>query len=628
MSQSLKVGVFDSEEDGLLETATKVWCVVVKDRGTGQVERFGPDKIEEALAVLQSFDVLIGHNIIEHDFPCFRKIHNWRYRGKVVDTLWMSRIQRPQRQSPPNCPNKVAPHSIEAWGYRLALHKVEHEDWSRFSPEMLHRCEQDVEINDLVYQELRKEGQGEGWAPCLKMTMKLLTLLEQQEHHGWMVDRAHMERSIAWLDRWILLIDRGTLSHLPLICEPLEGKEKGEFKYIKKPFLKNGKPSAASVAYYGADSDCVGGPFSRVTFRRVDLNSNQETKEFLLAAGWEPAEWNTNNAGERTSPKLSKDDPFDGVSGKLGRLIAKRVKCRHRKGTLEGLLAVIRQDGSISAGHSGFATTGRLKHRTIVNIPSVDSGSFYGKQMRACFIARDGKVIVGADSAGNQIRQLAARMEDEEFTRVVLFGKKETDDDLHSYNRKLSGVATRTLAKNFFYGLIFGAQDKKIGKVVGKDTAAGRELREGYLAKLPKLAQLIERLTEEWLLSAKCRWSNKWNKFEYYDGYITGLDGRPILVDTQHKILNYALQSDEAIQMAYAYLFVHEEMERRGYVWGEDWAMLTWYHDEYQAEVWPKLANELGEVMCWAIKEAGLYFNIKCPHKGDYKIGNNWADTH
>lgn len=624
----VKILTFDSEEDGFVNEATVVWCICIKDHDDGKLYSYGPDSIAAGLDHLDRADFIVGHNIIGHDLPIFRRLHGYEPKAKLVDTLIMSRTQRPLRQSPPNCPDKRAPHSLMAWGYRLGLYKIEHEDWSQFSPEMLKRCEGDTELNYLVYKELRKEGKGEHWESCLGLSMRLFDLLQRQEEHGWLADRPHMLSCIHQLDRWIERIDRATRSHLPLICEPEEAKKYGEYNWVHKPFKKDGSYAQVAINYWGANVNCVGGPHSRVSFRRVSLDSNTETKTFLLEAGWEPLEWNTNNAGERTSAKLSKDDPFDGVQGSLGRLIAKRVKCRHRKGTIEGLVEVIRPDGTISPGHSGNAATGRLKHRVIVNIPSVDSGSFYGKQMRACFIARPGNVIVGADSKGNQVRQLAARMGDDEFTNVVLFGTKEDKNDLHSFNQDRAGLPTRTLAKNFFYGFIFGAQDKKIGKIMGKDAAAGKVIREEYFARVPRLKELIDRLTAEWEATAQRSWNERWRKWEYSNGYIKGLDGRPILVEHQHTILCYALQSDEAIQMAKAYVLVHDEMARRGYVLHRDWSMLIWYHDEFQAECPEGLANTLGEVMCWAIKEAGLFYNIVCPHEGEFKIGNNWGDTH
>lgn len=628
--QKPKLLTFDSENaGGFADTATKLWCICIVDHDDDSLHEYGPDQIDAALRHLDTADVLIGHNCIAHDFPIMHRLHGWKPKGKIVDTLIMSRQQRPNRTVPPHCPNKFAPHSVDAWGYRLGRRKVEHEDWENYSPAMMHRCGEDTRIQKAIFEYLIKEGEGEGWGACHRLNMRLFTLLQQQGQNGWYVDRPHMDRCIHQLRRWIVRIADAVSARLPLIVEPQEGKEFGVYKWVKKPFNKDGSYSAVVTRWFGDDLvHCVAGPFSRVTFRRTNLDSNEETKDYLLSLGWEPAEWNTGAGGNRTSPKLSKDDPFLGVQGSLGALIVRRVKCRHRLSTIEGLIENIRADGTISPGVGGVASTGRIRHSVIVNIPSVDSGSFYGRQMRAIFIARPGKVIVGADSAGNQIRQLAARMGDPEFTKVVLFGKKETGDDLHSFNQQRAGLPTRTLAKNFFYGFIFGAQDTKIGKIMGKDKAAGAAIREEYYRKVPHLKALVDRLTAEWRETA-IKWYNpKWNKWEYRDGYITGLDGRPILVDSEHKILNYALQSDEAIQMAWAYIYVHDKMEEEGYVWGRDWAMLIWYHDEFQAECLPGIQETLGNIMCDAIRISGEHYNIGCPHAGEYKVGNNWADTH
>lgn len=624
----MKVGVFDSESDGFLEDATRVWCLAVKDKGSGERKSFRPNEVLDGLEHLSTFDVLIGHNVIAHDFPLFRKLYKWEFKGTKVDTLLMSRMQRPERKAPPNCPDKRAPHSLNAWGYRLGHKKVEHEEWHQFSEAMMHRCEEDVELNAKVEEFLLEEGKGEGWRQAHMTNFKLFDLLQKQEEHGWFVDVPYMDACIRQLDRWIDRITNAIQPRLPLLCEPQEGKQQGVFKYVSKPFTKAGKYTAQVLKYYPDDASFVAGPFSRVGFRPIDLDSNAETKEYLLSVGWEPVEYNTNDKGEVTSPKLSKDDPFNGVQGSLGRLIAKRVKCRHRKGTLEGLRLAVDANSRIHPGINGIAVTGRMKHKLVVNLPSVDSGAFYGRQIRKCFMATPGWVMVGADSKGNQVRQLAARMGDDVFTKAVLFGTKEEDNDHHSLTRKASGVATRTLAKNVFYGISFGAGDAKIGKIVGGTKEDGARVKANLMVGLPKLAELLERLSEEWKETAHKYYNDRWRKWEYRNGYIRGLDGRPILVEFEKDLLVYALQSDEAIQMAYAYILVFKEMEKRGYRVGTDWRMLIWYHDEFQTETRQGLADELGSVMCWAIKQAGLDLNITCPHDGDYKIGNNWAETH
>lgn len=148
--------LFDCETDGLLEQVTRMWCVVAKDIDTGLMYYFRPDDLVIALEFLSRAEVLIGHNIIKYDLPVFRKLHTFEYAGELIDTLVVSRLQYPDRPNPKNYVGN-APHSVEAWGHRLGFHKPEHDDWSRFSPEMLHRCKEDVLGTEKIYRYLLEE---------------------------------------------------------------------------------------------------------------------------------------------------------------------------------------------------------------------------------------------------------------------------------------------------------------------------------------------------------------------------------------------------------------------------------------------------------------------------------------
>jgi len=86
----------------------------------------------------------------------------------IIDTLVWSQTLNPDRQLPKGCPavafnpetgrnDKVGPHSVAAWGYRVARAKPSHYDWSKFSPEMLHRCTEDVMIQEKIFFALLKE---------------------------------------------------------------------------------------------------------------------------------------------------------------------------------------------------------------------------------------------------------------------------------------------------------------------------------------------------------------------------------------------------------------------------------------------------------------------------------------
>lgn len=631
LQRSPRVGTFDLEADNLLDKATQVWCGVVKDSNTKQVYKFRPHEIPALLECLDSFDVLMAHNGLGYDWPLLEKLYGYKYKGKKVDTLIMSRLLNPKRLLPPNCPNRSAgPHSVEAWGWRVGRGKPEHNDWSQFSEDMLHRCSEDVEIQELTFKALMAEAKGKPWRNAFLLSFELFENLAKQEQYGWLVDREHLEKCVKQLTRWMDSIDRVITPFLPNILDIEETKEKGEYKYVKKPFLKSGGYSE-SVSRWCADCGIdpglrpVAGPFSRINFRKTDLNSGDETKNFLLEQGWEPREWNTDDDGNKTSPKLSKDDPFDGIEGRVGRLVAKRVQCRQRRGIISGLLEIIRPDGRIASSVNTLAVTGRATHRGIVNIPR--GTSFYGKQMRRAFICKPGYVIVGTDSDGCQIRMLCGRMNDPDYTDKVLNGKKEDGTDIHSVNMRAAGLPDRDSSKTFFYGFLFGAGDAKTGKIVKGTAARGKQLKEDFLKGLPALGKLVENLQGEWKLTAKKRYNAKFNRMEHYDGVITGLDGRPITVPSEHMILVYLLQSDEAIFMTRAYNTVWKVLSEK-YKFGEDFGVLGWFHDEIQIECKPEIAEDVGKICAAAIEESGVYYKIPCPHKGDWGIGRNWFETH
>jgi len=880
----MKIGLFDLEANGLLRQATKVHCGAVKEYKSGVIKKFRPYQIKELLEELESYDVLIAHNGIGYDFPLLKKLYNWEFKGKKVDTLLMSRLLNPKRLVPYDCPERgIGPHSIAAWGYRVGRGKPEHNDWENFSEDMMHRCSEDTEILELVYEELLKESKGGKWRNAFLLTFELFEHLQKQEEYGWLVDRQHMESCVKQLTRWIGLIDRAVVPRLPKILEIEETKKDGEYNYIRKPFLKSGNYSQSVIDWcsrvgLGSSDKPVLGCFSRINFRPTDLNSSYETKDYLLSLGWEPLEWNTDDKGNRTSPKLSKDDPFEGIEDKLGHIVARRVQCRQRRGIIEGLFGLIREDGRIASVVNTLAVTGRATHRNIVNIPK--AGSFYGKQMRSIFTSKPGFVLVGTDSAGNQLRQLAARMGSPVYTKALIEGRKEDGTDNHSLTRDIGELESRDVAKNVIYCvpmdtqaltrdgwkhysdlvigeqvltynqksqmkewkpilalhekydeviemkhghgfsirstrdhrwfvkqrrfmptsssygkvngrymdyqirttdelnkesniitnapmsqdygitafewntskyatnwtkrvcqassaerkgflagfliadgywieqgnwqfaqldgplfeaaltasfiessgyiytssrvmengktmhaskiskkphvtmmkmvkevhpvqkvwclstdnesfvirqgntititgncLLFGGGDVKLAKTAKKPVGSGADLRSKLYRGLDGLGALVERITKEWRETARQRFNPKFNKMEYYDGYITGLDGRPIRVTSEHQLLVYLLQSDEALHMSKAYCLTFTELSKR-FTWGVDFGIVGWVHDEIQIECREEIAEEVGEVCRWAIKAAGEHFNITCPHAGESEIGKNWYETH
>ena len=643
-----KVVFGDLEANGLLREATQVWCGVFKDKNTKEKVKFRPSEVDKMLAYLDTVDVLIIHNGIGYDIPLLEKLYGYKFKGQIVDTLIMSRVQEENRRLPPQCPmlrpdgKRIGPHSIEAWGYRVGRGKVEHEDWSQFTEDMLHRCDEDVEILALVYEALMLEGVGFHWTDAHKLSFKLFEILRMQEEYGWLVDRPYMDKCLSLLQHWTRKIDSIVEPLLPYIIKPDETKKDGAYNYVREPFLMSGNYKANVVKWMAEQGispteRIIGGPFSRLEVRRVNIGSPAEVKDYLLSVGWKPEAWNYNDEGEKTSPIINVDEPFHGVQSRAGKYIAKRLQIRHRASNIEGWIRRIREDGRIGSRVSGLASTGRAKHADIANVPGAEA--FFGKQMRKCFIVRSGYKLVGIDSAGCQNRMLAARVKDPFFTETLINGTKEAKTSIHFVNlRAIKSIAGYDVsygqAKGLNYAFMFGASDAKLGLMIGKDVNAGKKIREALLSVSAGFEALVKALTEEWRGNARRRTKTINTRFgkkqvvEYYDGWVVGLDKRPIKIAMEHTILVYVLQSDEAIMMAAGYCLLYKRAIARGWKWGVDWAYVCWYHDEYQCEVREDIAEEFARLAEQCIVDAGNYYKIECPHEGDSAIGCNWYETH
>ena len=626
----MRTAVIDIETDGLLDELTKVWCICGLDVNDGGRIHFFPYRGEREVKMmidyLKSFERLIIHNGIEFDLPALLKVHDFEYQGEVLDTLIQSRMQNPNRPMPPELKDTGAtPHSLQTWGYRVGRGKVEHEDWTQYSEAMLHRCQEDVEILYLTYKELMVEAAEENWVDAVRLTCRLMMNLKKQEQTGFTVDKSQIDKCLYFLDKWMVKITDSLEPHLPVVQEILETKDKGKYKWIKKPFLKNGGYSKHVINYYdsfGGDVNEVRGPFCRLTFRKISLDKRDEVKKYLMDQGWKPEEWNVSKStGKRTGPKLSIEDKYEGVKTKAGKLAAKYIQCKQRRGVVQGWKDHIRPDGKISPIVRGFTVTYRARHAVIVNVPRPTT--YFGTWMRKCFIPREGWKLIGVDAASCQARMLAARMGDPDYIKVV------TEGDMHAYHMKALEVDDRNIAKPFYYAMIFGASDGKLSSVLKKKgKAAGTAAKEKLMKRIPALGDAIEELEKEWKSHAKPKWNWAFKRTELANGWVTGVDGRRIYIPSKHTILVNTLQADEAVMMAVAYNVLVKRLTKKGLTWGIDYAILLWSHDEFQIECRPELTEEIGNEAASCIKWAGEFLGIACPQEGAFKVGDNWADTH
>ena len=252
--------------------------------------------------------------------------------------------------------------------------------------------------------------------------------------------------------------------------------------------------------------------------------------------------------------------------------------------------------------HCSVATsTFRCAHRkpNLAQVPS-------DERFRKLFKATPGKVMVGADLSGIELRMLAhylARHDQGRYTEILLTG------DIHAVNAEAIGV-TRRQVKTITYAFLYGAGNRKIGisydKQLSDDEAAkkGKEIREAYVAAIPGLKELLERVHK-----ASTR------------GFLYGLDNRRILVDSRHKSLNYLIQGSSAIiakrwmVLAYKHLI-------------ESASQLAFVHDELQYECDPCDVGYMKGCLESTAVQAGQYYNMRCPVAAEAKSGVTWADVH
>jgi DNA polymerase I-like protein with 3'-5' exonuclease and polymerase domains len=178
--------------------------------------------------------------------------------------------------------------------------------------------------------------------------------------------------------------------------------------------------------------------------------------------------------------------------------------------------------------------------------------------------------------------------------------------DIHQKNADAAGI-TRPQAKTLIYATLYGAGPSKIGSIVGGGAKEGNEVLHRFYSNTPKLRILMEKVQK---VAAQ--------------GYVPGLDGRRILVRSEHAALNSLLQGCGAIIAKQWCIEAHKTFKKQGLpVW-----QVAFVHDEIQIETEEKYGDEVAHIMCSAASQAGTTLGFRCPVDAESKIGKNWFDTH
>ena len=573
--------VFDIETDDL--KATKIWCLVAQDMDSGKIYKFPPEKLSEGYEMLSNADTLIGHNIIGFDIPMVEKFGGVDLsKIPVIDTLVLSRLFNPNREGG---------HSLEKWGYKLGYHKIEFSDYLNYSKEMLDYCVRDVQVNALVLKKLREESKGFA-KQSINLEQDVARIMKQQELNGFKFDEMKAQLLLAELREKKQAIE----DEVHNTFKPKWVDDKLVTPYIKKDGNLSKRGLTEDEYQRCLDTNNFE-PFMRQTLQDFNLGSRKQIGEYLVDFGWKPERFTPTGQPIVDEKTLSQITHIHEA-----KLIADFLLLQKRIAQVDSWVEAVQEDGRVH----GFvipngAITGRMTHRNpnMAQVPAVYSP--YGKECRACWTVEEGNVLLGVDASGLEIRMLAHYMNDEEYTNEIING------DIHTSNQKLAQLESRDKAKTFIYALMYGAGDEKLGTVVGGTTADGKRARQYFFDNKPSFKSLRDRVQRA---SAK--------------GYLKGLDGRKLYIRNAHSALNTLLQGAGAIIMKQGLVLLDNVLKLNAV----EYKFVANIHDEWQIEVPEDKADFIGEFAVDSIVKAGEHFKLRCPLDGEYKIGDNWSETH
>jgi DNA polymerase-1 len=613
-----KAGVYviDIETDDLNARVIHVMCWRNLLTGkTGECTTY--EDIQEFFASTAG-GIYIGHNILKFDGPVLNRLAGTNLSERnCIDTLVLSTLYSPSLEGG---------HSLDAWGEKMGEPKIAFNAWGVLTPEMIRYCHQDVLITAKLFVRLMKT-----LASCkfsersIWLQHRLTVIIERQHQNGFQFDG---ERALCLYQE--LRSREAGLAEEIRVAFPA----KRVFVATRSAYKKDGSHSKIyrlDCERYEVEGPGTSGRYD--AFERVEFNigSPLQRIERLLELGWVPY---PDEYTEKTE-KGGGGNPRPFIKGKMVpslekfleendhpavKLIGTWMAYNGRANMVNTWLENWNENDGRIHGKLFVADTLRFRHQApnTANIPAVrvkevkdadgnvvekrvlrGAEGFYTYEARDLWVARKGRVLVGTDAAGLELRMLAHYLNRPDFTKQVIEG------DPHQYNADVVGI-TRPQAKTLIYAIMYGAAAPKIAATLGVPVKEGGRIRQMFLERLG-LKELIE----------ECQHEQK-------NGRVELVDGSQVICPSPHAALNYKLQGGGARVMGMGSVLLERTIVRRGL----DSIKVGDIHDEWQYDCLPDDAGEHASESVAAIIEAGRVLNLNVPLDGTPKQGKTWAETH
>lgn len=689
--------VFDIEADNLYLQSKKIWIIVLKSLdGLRSLELF-PFR-EEKEEVKRKFiewhcsfgkcPTVVSFNGIGYDhwmlwkhldisFHIGKNGYDWldmKYKCNVVDLYVLSQFIDPDRPR----------HSLKSYGEELGDHKLDFNDWEKFSDEMLIYCRKDVDVTLDVFNYLTKKTkhlyklvhgeENSKWFGALKSLQKDYYLYSAQAYTGILFDKEAAIKLVKEIEEEMQEIEAEVLPQLP--ARKLKEGEKKYYSMPAKPFKKDGTLSSTMEKWIEKHNAELLNDREVLAYGKVykieanllldimlpmEIKDGDDIKEWFILQGWVPTFWNFKR--DPITGKPMRDDKGDVINttpkiqemgkicqnllklnGDLPKRIVRFLSLRNRASVVSGWLNDWRLDfdGRLSAEITGYTPTFRVKHSKIVNLPKASPEVVKGYEVRSLFIVPPNMKYVSADAAALENRTVAdftyafdngafadlvLNGDSHSFNATIFFPKETAAFDVKAKDFNKDDPAFkpyRNKAKTGAYSLAYGASVKKFTKSLGLTERDGQVAYDNYWEANKGLKLFKE--------SVENTWQTKGMK-----KFIIGKDGRLLSARSKHLLVNLSGQSLGALVITYALCIVDnklgwmqiDDLGRPYYEYnGKIVKRLAAFHDQGDFESSPEVAEEVGQMLVDGIKKAGTLLNMKVELDGEYKVGNNAAEIH
>ena len=533
--------IFDVESDGFLDVATKIHVLSYREVGTTKVNSlFDYDDIR---AFLLSAKELIGHKITEFDIPLVEKLLGIKVECRLIDTLPLSWYLNHKRKI----------HGLDAYGKLFGVEKPKVLDWLGLTREdYQHRCEEDVKINTLLYDQLMEKlsliynYDQKAMDRLIDYLGFKMDCLRQQEHDRWKLDVTYCQKGIDTIQP---ILDEKTeelITYMPMVDKIAKRTKPA------KPYNKNGELSATGIkwsdllASKGLPSDYSGVVEVKVGEEPPNPGSPDQVKVWLFSLGWEPENFDYKDNGDGTKRKV----PQVRIKGESGKVLCPSVLALvdenpgvavldgvtvlgHRLSTLKGFLKN-EKGGYLMARSQGFTNTLRFKHTEIVNLPGIDKD--WGKDIRGCLIAPDGYELCGSDMCSLEdstkrhymfkydpeyVLEMSREGFDSHLDLAQFAGAVTAQEVLDYVCKKVGSKNLKPIRKNFKeanYSCVYGVGKDTLSRTLKVGTGEAAKLIKAYWARnwaVLKVAEAVVTKTimgEMWLFNPISRF---WYSLRY-----------------------------------------------------------------------------------------------------------------